>query len=506
MHRLDRLAGVAGDHRDRADAGGQQRVQLPLQQRLAVQVDQALGAIGGEGQQTPALTGAQDDGLHGLDRNSARTRWPPGDDRERGRTRQQGGRHGPGRRPGLRRAQSLAQRAFTAGWRSGGSGPTWRPAGGRRSGESSRMRPARLPAPDPSRPGHARYRLAMILRRYLLRELASPFAVVCGSLLLVFTGYSSARFLGEAASGALPGSLAAVLIGLKLFISLDAIVPMALMLSVALGLGRLQRDQETTALAACGIGERWLFQAVLWLALPVAVVVATASLLVRPQLYQNVYRLEAGAERRFDLTRLPPGRFYADFTGGLVMFSEAADGDERLQVFTHADSGGQADGVVFAQRARQLTDPDGRQVVEFLERPLLPARSGHRRQPGQRHDHQLPHAGAAPGRGAGHRAQAPQGHRQRRAGGVRGSGGHGRAAVAHRGAVLDGAAGPAGRADQPHAAAAQPLQQADGRPARLHRVLQPAGGGDGRGRERRAGALAGRVAGAAARLRGAGRC
>ncbi|HEX2796960.1 MAG TPA: LptF/LptG family permease, partial [Immundisolibacter sp.] len=133
----------------------------------------------------------------------------------------------------------------------------------------------------------------MILRRYLLRELASPFAVVCGSLLLVFTGYSSARFLGEAASGALPGSLAAVLIGLKLFISLDAIVPMALMLSVALGLGRLQRDQETTALAACGIGERWLFQAVLWLALPVAAVVAVASLVVRPQLYQNVYRLEA---------------------------------------------------------------------------------------------------------------------------------------------------------------------------------------------------------------------
>ncbi len=205
----------------------------------------------------------------------------------------------------------------------------------------------------------------MILRRYLLRELASPFAVVCGSLLLVFTGYSSARFLGEAASGALPGSLAAVLIGLKLIISLDAIVPMALMLSVALGLGRLQRDQETTALAACGLGERWLFQAVLWLALPVAAVVATASLLVRPQLYQNVYRLEATAERRFDLTRLPPGRFYTDFAGGLVMFSEAADGDERLQVFTHADSG-DGDGVVFAERARQLTDQDGRQVIEFV--------------------------------------------------------------------------------------------------------------------------------------------
>mgnify|MGYP001371450657 CR=1 FL=1 len=205
----------------------------------------------------------------------------------------------------------------------------------------------------------------MILRRYLLRELASPFAVVCASLLLVFTGYSSARFLGEAASGALPGSLAAVLIGLKLMISLDAIVPMALMLSVALGLGRLQRDQETTALAACGLGERWLFQAVLWLALPVAAVVATASLVVRPQLYQNVYRLEATAERRFDLTRLPPGRFYADFAGGLVMFSEAADGADRLQVFTHADSG-DADGVVFAERARQLTDRDGRQVVEFV--------------------------------------------------------------------------------------------------------------------------------------------
>ena len=205
----------------------------------------------------------------------------------------------------------------------------------------------------------------MILRRYLLRELASPFAVVCGSLLLVFTGYSSARFLGEAASGVLPAGLAVLLIGLKLVISLDAIVPMALMLSVALGLGRLQRDQETTALAACGIGERWLFQAVLWLALPVAAVVATASLVVRPQLYQNMYRLEASADSRFDLTRLPPGRFYSDFAGGLVMFSEAADGAERLQVFAHADSGS-ADGVVFAERARQVVDADGRQVVEFL--------------------------------------------------------------------------------------------------------------------------------------------
>ena len=205
----------------------------------------------------------------------------------------------------------------------------------------------------------------MILRRYLLRELASPFAVVCGSLLLVFTGYSSARFLGEAASGAFPARLAAALISLKLFISLDAIVPMALMLSVALGLGRLQRDQETTALAACGIGERWLFRAVLWLALPVAAAVATASLAVRPQLYRHMYYLESTANRRFDLTRLPPGRFYADFAGGLVMFSEAADGDERLQVFAHHNAG-DGDGVLFAQRVRQNIDADGRPVIEFL--------------------------------------------------------------------------------------------------------------------------------------------
>ena len=207
----------------------------------------------------------------------------------------------------------------------------------------------------------------MILRRYLLRELANPFAVVCGGLLLVFTGFTSARFLGEAASGAIPPRLAALMIGLKLLVSLDAIVPMALLLSVALGLGRLQRDQEITALAACGIGERWLFQAVLWLALPVALLVGGASLGLRPLVYQNMYQAEAGAERRFDLARLPPGRFYSDFVGGLVMFSEAADGDERLQVFAHANSGNGADSVVFAQRVRQRTDSDGRQVVEFQD-------------------------------------------------------------------------------------------------------------------------------------------
>ncbi|MGK2940972.1 MAG: LPS export ABC transporter permease LptF [Immundisolibacter sp.] len=207
----------------------------------------------------------------------------------------------------------------------------------------------------------------MIIRRYLLRELASPFAVVCGSLLLVFTGYSSARFLGEAASGTLPGSVALLLVGLKLFVSLDAIVPMALLLSVALGLGRLQRDHETIALAASGLGERWLFGAVLWLAIPVALVVALASLAMRPQVYQTLYRLQAGADSRFELKRLPPMRFYADFAGEVVMFSEAADGDERLQVFTHADGGGQSDSVVFAQRVRQVTDASGQQVLEFQD-------------------------------------------------------------------------------------------------------------------------------------------
>lgn len=68
---LDGGGSIASDHRDRPDTGSQQGIELPLQQRLAVQVDEALGTIGGERQQAPALAGAQDDGLHDWVRDSA---------------------------------------------------------------------------------------------------------------------------------------------------------------------------------------------------------------------------------------------------------------------------------------------------------------------------------------------------------------------------------------------------------------------------------------------------
>lgn len=204
----------------------------------------------------------------------------------------------------------------------------------------------------------------MIIERYVLREVTSPFFVTLGILLLTFTGYSSARYLGEAATGDLPLSSALALVGLKGVASLDAIVPMALFVSVALGLGRMHRDQEITALRAAGLGEGGILRAMCGLVLPVALAVGYLSVFVRPAMYAHAYRLEAEAERRFDIGRIPAGRFYSPPGTDLVLFATETNAASRMGVYTFGPDGDRRR-VIHARAVVQQQDGSGERRLEF---------------------------------------------------------------------------------------------------------------------------------------------
>ena len=60
------------------------------------------------------------------------------------------------------------------------------------------------------------------------------------------------------------------------------LIPLAFLLSIMLSLGRLYRDHEMTALAACGYGPLSIYRAVFLLAVPVAAVTAGLSLVLVP--------------------------------------------------------------------------------------------------------------------------------------------------------------------------------------------------------------------------------
>jgi lipopolysaccharide export system permease protein len=179
----------------------------------------------------------------------------------------------------------------------------------------------------------------LLIKRYINREILTPLLAICSILVVIFSGYSAARYLPDAVNGLMTGKTVLALVSLKILIALEVLIPITLFLSVITVLARLHASSEIIAMQACGLGERTLFGSVFQVSLIVAVVVAALSLYVRPWAYEKSYWLKADAEANFDLSRLRPGRFYEIGEDHYVVFIEKLD---ELQ--------GRAKGVFIEQR------------------------------------------------------------------------------------------------------------------------------------------------------------
>lgn len=182
----------------------------------------------------------------------------------------------------------------------------------------------------------------MIIDRYITREILDPFFRVITVLLVIFTGYVGALFLAKAGQGALPASVVFYLIGLKIVIGLEVLVPTAFYLGVVIGLGRLYSDSEMTVLFAAGVSEGRVMVPVFKLALLVAAVVAALSLYAHPWAYRTSYDLEAKALASFDLTSLEAGQFYNLRLNDQVIYAEGVDqqtGDLSKAFFQSGENG-----------------------------------------------------------------------------------------------------------------------------------------------------------------------
>lgn len=161
----------------------------------------------------------------------------------------------------------------------------------------------------------------MILERYIIREISAPLVAILTVLTIIFAGYSAIRFLNDAVNGLLSGNTVVALIGLKVIIALEVLLPVTLYLAVVLALSRLYADCEITAMEACGAGPSRIVAAILLPALFLALVVTALSLYVRPWAYAKIYRLEATSRSEVDFAKIEAGRFY-ELGEDLVFFAE----------------------------------------------------------------------------------------------------------------------------------------------------------------------------------------
>ncbi len=201
-----------------------------------------------------------------------------------------------------------------------------------------------------------------VVTRYVIREIGSHavagFLVVVG--IFVMTRLSS--LLSDAAVGSLPAAVVAELLGLRTLMALPSLLPAVVYLGVLLGISRLSRDDELTALEACGISPLRIDLAVLVFAAGAAAAVAVLSFNGRPWAATRFNQVRERAIAQAGLENVTPGFFVAtDSEPGSheVLFAESRSrSDPRYleNVFVQRRTDGELL-IFWAQRAIEQRDP-----------------------------------------------------------------------------------------------------------------------------------------------------
>ncbi len=197
----------------------------------------------------------------------------------------------------------------------------------------------------------------MLIQRYLAREMLRPMlGIFCFLLVIVLVFYAS-QLLARAALEGLPMDIVSRMAALRLGLFLDVLIPIALLLGIVIGLGRMQSAHEITALAAVGAGRRRIVLALLLWVFLLVVVVAAVSMLFRPWAYSTLYALERALAAELDLDRVEPGRFQVGGDQWLIYAEGRSDGGlDRVMVRQRADA---FSGLLRAQRLTQETAENG---------------------------------------------------------------------------------------------------------------------------------------------------
>ena len=207
-----------------------------------------------------------------------------------------------------------------------------------------------------------------IIDRYLLSELGRSFVAVNIVLLMVTFGGVLTDVLNRIARGKVPPSLLLAQVGLRSLDGLAILLPLGMFLTVLLAYGRLYRDSEMAVIAASGLRLRAMLKPVVWLALPLAAVLAGITFVGSPRALALADKLVQDANRSLLVAGLEAGRF-VDLPGALGVIyigSMSADGRTFERLFLQSEQEGRLD-IITSARGELYNDRAGRERYLRLE-------------------------------------------------------------------------------------------------------------------------------------------
>lgn len=203
-----------------------------------------------------------------------------------------------------------------------------------------------------------------VLDRYLLRELAAPFALGL-ALFTVFLVLDRLYDLTELViTKGVPLPLVLQLLGFMLPSFLGHTLPMALLVAVLLAGGRLAADREIVACQAAGVSVLRLFRPVALAALAVALLAAAFTLWLTPLANRHFQRQLFEILKARAATGLQERVFNTTFGGVVIYVEEISPSQVRLRGLVVSDERDPAvSRVITAREGRLLTDEAGRRVT-----------------------------------------------------------------------------------------------------------------------------------------------
>ncbi|MDO4642426.1 MAG: LPS export ABC transporter permease LptF [Cardiobacteriaceae bacterium] len=168
-----------------------------------------------------------------------------------------------------------------------------------------------------------------ILYRYFIRETLVIFLSTNLILLAILLSFRLSSLLAAAAAGNMALSAVWQLVGLQAIRFLVILMPLAFVLAAVMTLGRLYRDQEISAILACGISPRHQTYALLGVAIPISLLLLILSLSILPSVYRGQEGLRQQAQQEAGMILFTPNTFRRLDDGTVVHTGAIHDGELR---------------------------------------------------------------------------------------------------------------------------------------------------------------------------------
>jgi LPS export ABC transporter permease LptF/LPS export ABC transporter permease LptG len=207
-----------------------------------------------------------------------------------------------------------------------------------------------------------------IIDRYVIREIIPPFLLA----LLVFTFILIIPFIINLAEqmiakGVPWGTLLQLMVTL-VPMSVSLTIPMALLIGILVGLGRLSADRELVVLMACGVSPYRLLQPLLFLGVICWGLSSWVLIKALPDANQTFRELSTKIVMDRAEGEVRPRVFFEDFPGVVLYVNEVPAGGTGWQDVLAADTSNPAKPVIhLARRGRMLVDRTARTIQMILE-------------------------------------------------------------------------------------------------------------------------------------------